>query len=108
MPGLTKNSKRDFDIDDIIDRVCGYLDVPTKMVYRRSREHQYVLARQISMYLIKKKTNMTLKSIGEKFNRDHTSVIHSITSINNYIFTKDEQVINAISNIQSKLLINNN
>ena len=54
----------------------------------KTRKREIVVARQVSMYLAKEYTNMSLKSIGSHFGgRDHSTVIHAIQSINNLMET---------------------
>ena len=48
----------------------------------KSRTKQIAHARQISMYLSRELTNMSLPKIGESFgNRDHTTVMHACDKI---------------------------
>lgn len=53
----------------------------------KARKHEQVEARQISMYLIKLKTRASLKNIGRHFNRDHSTVIHSIETVQDLMQT---------------------
>lgn len=54
----------------------------------KTRKHEVVLARQMCMFLAKQLTQMSLKSIGMHFGgRDHTTVLHSCQTIQNYIDT---------------------
>jgi chromosomal replication initiator protein len=43
----------------------------------RSREQRIAFARQLAMYLCRKITSAPFESIGEHFNRDHSTVIHA-------------------------------
>ena len=38
-------------------------------------------ARQLAAYLIRKLTNLSTPDIGKEFNRDHTTILHSINKI---------------------------
>ncbi|MEL6413198.1 MAG: helix-turn-helix domain-containing protein, partial [Bacteroidota bacterium] len=54
----------------------------------KSRKREVVLARQTAMYLSKKYTNHSLKSIGDYFGgRDHSTVIHALQTINDLLDT---------------------
>lgn len=69
-------------IDDIVETVCGHYGVTQQSVLGRSRKRDYVLVRQISMYLAQKYTKMPAARIGQLIgNRDHSTVIHSCTAI---------------------------
>ena len=69
-------------IDDILDKVCQHYNVSQQNVFSKSRKRDYVLARQISMYLAQKFTNMPTSRIGHLIGgRDHSTVIHSCTAV---------------------------
>lgn len=66
-------------VDDIVDRVCRNYEVTPNMVKGRSRKREYMLPRQLSMYLAKKYTNIPASRIGRMIgSRDHSTVLHSI------------------------------
>jgi len=69
-------------IDDILERVCNHFGVAQQHVYSKSRKRDYVLVRQLSMYLAQKYTKMPASRIGQLIGgRDHSTVIHSCTTI---------------------------
>lgn len=69
-------------MDDIMDKVCVHFNVSTTSVTGRSRKHEYVVARQVSMYLAQKYTNMPASRIGKLVGgRDHSTVIHSCSQV---------------------------
>ena len=69
-------------IDDILDKVCSHYNVTTTAVNSRSRKKDIVMARQVSMYMAQKYTKMPASRIGKLVgNRDHSTVIHSCTKI---------------------------
>ena len=69
-------------IDEILDKVCEHFNVTTTAVNSRSRKHDIVLARQVSMYFAQKYTKMPASRIGKLVgNRDHSTVIHSCSQI---------------------------
>ena len=71
-------------IDDILDTVCNHFNVSTAAVTSRSRKRDYVVARQVSMYLAQKYTKMPASRIGKLVGgRDHSTVIHSCTQVEN-------------------------
>lgn len=72
----------------IIGSVCGYFQTDMNIITTMSRKRERVYARQICMYYLKKYSGLSLKIIGEMFGgRDHTTVIHSIETIENLIFS---------------------
>ena len=69
-------------VDDILDKVCDHYGVSQQNVFSRSRKRDYVLVRQISMYLAQKYTKMPASRIGQLIGgRDHSTVIHSCSTI---------------------------
>jgi chromosomal replication initiator protein len=69
-------------IDDIIESVCKHFNVTTAAVSSRSRKRELVVARQVSMYLAQKYTKMPTSRIGKLIGgRDHSTVIHSCTQV---------------------------
>ncbi|MDY4038454.1 MAG: chromosomal replication initiator protein DnaA [Prevotella sp.] len=71
-------------IDDILETVCGHFNVSTAAVNGKSRKRDLVTARQVSMYLAQKYTKMPASRIGKLVgNRDHSTVIHSCTQVEN-------------------------
>ena len=69
-------------MDDIMDKVCVHFNGSTTSVTGRSRKHEYVVARQVSMYLAQKYTNMPASRIGKLVGgRDHSTVIHSCSQV---------------------------
>ena len=69
-------------IDDIVDKVCTHYNVTTTALNSKSRKREYVVARQVTMYLAQKFTKMPASRIGKLVgNRDHSTVIHSCSKV---------------------------
>jgi len=69
-------------VDDIMETVCNHFNVTTAAVSSRSRKHEFVVARQVSMYLAQKYTKMPAARIGKLVGgRDHSTVIHSCSQV---------------------------
>lgn len=69
-------------IDDILDKVGKHFNVTTDNINSRSRKRDYVVARQVSMYLAQKYTKMPASRIGKLVGgRDHSTVIHSCSQV---------------------------
>ncbi len=69
-------------IDDIMDTVCNHFNVTATAVNSKSRKRDYVVARQVTMYLAQKYTKMPASRIGKLVgNRDHSTVIHSCSKV---------------------------
>ncbi len=69
--------------ETIIEKVSEYYKIQIKDIKGRSRKREFVKARFISMYLIRNNTSLKLKTIGDIVGRDHTTVLHSLQTIQN-------------------------
>lgn len=90
-------------MDDIKSAVAAYFGIAVELLEGKTRKHEVVLPRQIAMYLAKQLTSLSLKSIGLHFGgRDHTTVLHSIQMVENYVAT-DTAIAQAVSQLERKL-----
>jgi chromosomal replication initiator protein len=78
-------SERDQLASDILNTVSNYYGVTINELKGKCRKRRIVKPRQVIMFLLRTKARMVLSDIGEVMNRDHTTVIHSITCIQNDI-----------------------
>ena len=77
-----KIDEKPLTIDDIIEKVCNHYNVTVTAVNSKSRKRDYVVARQVTMYLAQKFTKMPASRIGKLVgNRDHSTVIHSCSKV---------------------------
>ena len=61
--------------------VTEALDVARAALLSTQRNGGSVFARQVSMYLMRKQIGLSLASIGERYGRDHTTVLHAVRAI---------------------------
>ena len=69
------------NIDTIISETAKYYMFTPEDIKSQRKTRGIALARQISMFLIRKLTNLSLKDIGSVFERDHTTVLHSLQKV---------------------------
>ena len=69
------------DLSFLSTLVCEFLGLELTNLHSRSRCQNYVVGRNTIFYLARKHTDLTLKEIGEPFNRRHSTVLQGITSI---------------------------
>lgn len=94
---------RTITIENIIHTVCNHYGLDIEVIHTKSRKHEAVLARQISMYLAKQYTNLSNAKIGAQIgNKDHATVIHACKTIKNLRDT-DKSVSKALELISSNL-----
>lgn len=78
--------ERELTVDSIKNIVSKHYKIPVEVIESNSRKHEITLARQICIYLAKKLLHLPLKKIGAEFGgRDHTTILHSIQTIDNYL-----------------------
>jgi hypothetical protein len=78
------NSKRAIQnqiMDFILIVTQNYFNIPENFCTKKTRKAEVVFARQVSAYLIRKYTQITLKEIGTVFNQDHSSILHGIRKV---------------------------
>jgi len=93
-------------VDTIIDETAKYYMLTPEDLKGQRRTRDTALARQVSMFLIRKLTNLSLKDIGALYEgRDHSTVLSSIRRIEANIEASPDfsKIIRDItSNINSK------
>jgi len=92
--------------DTIIEETAKYYSLTPEDLKGQRRTRNTALARQISMYIIRKLTNLSLNDIGDIYQgRDHTTVLSSIRRIEDNIQSSEEfsnTIKDIISNINSR------
>ncbi len=100
---LTENK---VDIDRIQTIVCKYYKISKNEMLSPRRSRYLVRPRQTAIYLAKMLTSKSLPEIGRLFsNRDHTTVIHSVKTIERLRREDNELNIN-IDSLKNKILYN--
>jgi len=90
---IKKQNDKKITFEKIVDFACRYFNVSEEEIFGSCRKKELVFARQVVMYLCKKILKMSLCEIGEKVgNRDHSTVIHAIKSID----SKHQDDVNVI------------
>ena len=92
-------------VDEIIETVCNHFNVSPSAVGGKSRKRDFVVARQVSMYLAQKYTKMPASRIGKLVgNRDHSTVIHSGTQVENRLKV-DKEFLAEIQSLENSFKI---
>lgn len=90
-------------IDYITQIVCEYFEVDENKLREKNRKKEIVLARQIAMFLSKKLTKSSLKTIGLHFGgRDHSTVIHAYNSVDQMV-SDDNSAKDIVDSIRNKI-----
>ncbi|MCP3932812.1 MAG: chromosomal replication initiator protein DnaA [Bacteroidetes bacterium] len=79
---------KEITVEFILELVADHFDLPVNKLQGKTRKRSIVIARQLSMFLAKKLTDKSLKTIGENFGgRDHSTVIYSIKTVQDLLDT---------------------
>ncbi len=77
---------REYTPQMILEKIAAYYDISADEIIGPSRQKDVSLARQITMYLIRKLTDSSLEDIGKFIGgRDHSTVMHAIKKIDSAI-----------------------
>lgn len=68
-------------LERIVEAVCRIYTLSSSQIASKSRKQHIVLARNTAFFLARKHTSLSLKDIGERFNRTHSTVLKGITSL---------------------------
>jgi len=91
------------DAEGIIKTVCSYYSVKPLAIRGKGRAQKVVFPRQVSMYLLKKFTKLSLQEIGSSLGgRDHSTVLHSLSKIERMIL-EDVRVQHEIEALQKQI-----
>jgi chromosomal replication initiator protein len=93
-------------IDWIQSTVCKFFKISKNEMLSSRRSRYLVRPRQIAIYLTKILTSKSLPEIGREFsNRDHTTIIHSVKTIEK-LKEKDPEMTDNINNLKNQILYN--
>ena len=76
-----KVTPKQVTFESITETVADFYNMPTDLIYGKSRKREISDARQLVMYLAKKEAQMSSTSIGAKLDRTHATVLHACTQI---------------------------
>ncbi len=96
----------EISIEFIQKIVASHYNIPVEQLKDKTRKKLIVTARKLSMYLAKQLSDKSLVNIGEYFgNRDHSTVIHAIKSIEEML-QKDDRFKNVVNDLTKKIKTN--
>ena len=103
---LLNISENKVTIDLIQTVVCKYFKISKNEMLSSRRSRYLVRPRQTAIYLTKILTSKSLPEIGREFsNRDHTTIIHSVKTIEK-LKENDQQMVENINKLKNQILYN--
>ncbi|MGF1578264.1 MAG: helix-turn-helix domain-containing protein [Gemmataceae bacterium] len=98
----TQTNATSLTVERIAEKVGKYFRVDTKEIVSKVRFRHVVVPRQVSMYLARKLTPLSLQQIGAFFGRDHSTVSHACHKIEQALET-DTVLSGAVDQLQATL-----
>ena len=103
---LLNLSENKVTIDLIQSIVCKFFKISKNEMLSSRRSRYLVRPRQTAIYLTKILTSKSLPEIGREFSgRDHTTIIHSVKTIEK-LKKVDNELSNNIENLKNQILYN--
>ena len=84
-------TERQIKAPEIIQAVADFYRLTLKDLRSTRRDRAIVRPRQLAMYLTKQLTPMALPDIAKFYERDHTTVMHAVKTIEEYL-KRDKQL----------------
>ena len=104
---LLNLSENKVTIDLIQTLVCKFFKISKNEMLSSRRSRYLVRPRQTAIYLTKILTSKSLPEIGREFsNRDHTTIIHSVKTIEK-LKENDLEMVDNINKLKNQILYNN-
>ena len=104
---LLNLSENKVTIDLIQTLVCKFFKISKNEMLSSRRSRYLVRPRQTAIYLTKLLTSKSLPEIGREFsNRDHTTIIHSVKTIEK-LKEQDPDMVDNINKLKNQILYNN-
>lgn len=90
-------------INHIVDEVCRTTGVSSEDIYGKKHTANVSDARKMCFYIIREVTDMSYKTIGKEFNRDHSTVMYNVEKMSDRLkvdSTLNSTVSDIINNIK--------
>jgi chromosomal replication initiation ATPase DnaA len=89
---MDKEQQKEYAIQ-MAEKICNYYQIKYGQMMSKYRGEEVTLARQMTMYFTKEKTELNGEEIGKIFNRDRTTVLYSIQKIREQLSNKFDDTI---------------
>ena len=104
--GSSKNFEKKTTIrsyEDIIDSVSRHFWIEKEWIIWENRRKEFMIPRQVSMYLLKTKMHYTYERIGNIFSwRNHTAVLYSCNKLERML-KKDQSLLHEVNIIRDSM-----
>jgi len=103
---LVASEEHEVTVEEIMDIVADHYSITTADILSGKRSRNIAYPRQITMYLCRKYTTLSLDEIGELMgNRDHSTIMHGISKIKSDLNKNDEALMEALVLLDKKISV---
>lgn len=86
MEQTIKFEKKRITVQKIQETVCNFFNIKKELVHSSSRKREIVQARQVTMFFVKRHTELSLSQIGAQVgNRNHATVLHACNTVKDLV-----------------------
>ena len=89
-------------IEGIQNFIASYFSIKKTDLLGSKRNKQFVVPRQIAMYLCRELINESFPQIGSSFGKDHTTILHAYTKVTKEL-EKDPALRDTLEDIKEKI-----
>lgn len=100
---VKKIERKVINFDMIVENTAEFYHLNPDAIFSKSRLRDVADARQMIMYLCKKHTGLSSTAIGAKLNRQHATVLHGISAIEDRLQVSKD-LVDAVSQIEKNLI----
>lgn len=100
---FSKSIKKRVTVANIQKQVESFYNISHSALIGKKKDRNIAYARQIAMYLCYKLLDITLSSIGKEFNRDHSTVLHSVNIVEEKL-KSNRSLFEELENLQKLIL----
>ena len=87
----------------IISQVCKFYSVEESVLLGSQKSRTVTEPRQVAMYLVRRLTNLSFPEIGQKFDKDHATVIYNVRKVEKAIKEGNKEMQNNIRDITANI-----
>ncbi|HMP93389.1 MAG TPA: helix-turn-helix domain-containing protein [Phnomibacter sp.] len=87
------------NLELFLNQVSSALNVSYDLMMSARRDREAVLARQLAMYFITRRTSLTPEQVGKIFNRDRTTVLHNTAQVVRLLDVGDPLMMDAFATV---------
>ena len=100
---ISQEQKIITDILEVVKLAAAYYNVTPEDIIGTARKREFMVPRQVCMYLIRHELHQSFEHIGEEFGkRNHTTVMHSCEKVSSYL-KYDQRLVRDINALKREM-----